>query len=114
MFCFSLRVNNHSKIRRVILVGRRGVIQSAFTIKEARELIQMTSSRCLIDPREIEYSLNDSSKEEMEKSRPKKRLYDLLSKTAAEFETNKQFPRSTQLTFLKSPVECLPSPGMSR
>ena len=37
-----------SRIKRVILVGRRGPLQVAFTIKELREMIKLPGTRPLL------------------------------------------------------------------
>ena len=43
-----------SKIRRVDLIGRRGPLQVAFTIKELREMTKLPGCRSRVDPRDFE------------------------------------------------------------
>jgi len=43
-----------SKIRRVQIVGRRGPLQVAFTIKELREMTKLPGCRPVLDPRDFD------------------------------------------------------------
>ena len=45
---YSLEALRHSKIKRVVLVGRRGPLQVAFTIKELREMIKLPDTRPIL------------------------------------------------------------------
>ena len=42
---YSLEALRHSRVKRVILAGRRGPLQVAFTIKELREMIKLPGTR---------------------------------------------------------------------
>ena len=44
----SLEALRHSRIKRVVLVGRRGPLQVAFTIKELREMIKLPDTRPIL------------------------------------------------------------------
>ena len=57
------------KVKRVTLVGRRGVCQSSFTTKELRELSRLPELRMAALSEEIERSLTPASWEEMEVGR---------------------------------------------
>ncbi|KAL8163258.1 UNVERIFIED_CONTAM: hypothetical protein K2H54_015972 [Gekko kuhli] len=46
----SLAILARSKVKRVCLVGRRGPLQVAFTIKELREMINLPNARPFLDP----------------------------------------------------------------
>lgn len=55
----ALRTLQRSQIRSVQLIGRRGAVQSSFTIKEIRELSRLVSLYCMRD--EFEGSLTEAS-----------------------------------------------------
>lgn len=72
-------------VKDVTIVGRRGHIQGAFTIKELRELVNLENeaeygASFIVDPDELDLGLTDSSKEELSCAggRPKKRIDKLL------------------------------------
>ncbi|KAM4663051.1 NADPH:adrenodoxin oxidoreductase, mitochondrial [Discoglossus pictus] len=100
-----------SCIRRVWMVGRRGPLQVAFTIKELREMLHLPGTRPLLDPSDFK-GLGDVTKD---LPRPRKRLTELLVKSAlgkpAEKETAQwsKAEREWGLRFLRSPLEILPS-----
>ncbi len=83
-----------SKIRRVHLIGRRGPLQVAFTIKELREMTRLPNCQTTFDPRDfdpirdqiqgtryISYSTNTIATS-ADLPRPRKRLTELMMKTA--------------------------------
>ncbi|GFF49085.1 NADPH:adrenodoxin oxidoreductase, mitochondrial [Aspergillus udagawae] len=86
-----------SKIKRVRVVGRRGPLQAAFTIKEARELLQLPSvsfdpiPRDLLPPDDVISTL----------PRAQKRLMQLLAKGSPNDPTTAT--KSWSLDFLLSP-----------
>ncbi|XP_013918132.1 PREDICTED: NADPH:adrenodoxin oxidoreductase, mitochondrial-like [Thamnophis sirtalis] len=100
-----------SKVRRVYLIGRRGPLQVAFTIKELREMINLPSVRPFLDPADFR-DLGDAIKDI---PRPKKRLMELMTKTALEEPPEEvggrwaSASREWRLKFLRSPVEVLPT-----
>uniref|UniRef100_A0A8D0V973 NADPH:adrenodoxin oxidoreductase, mitochondrial n=1 Tax=Sus scrofa TaxID=9823 RepID=A0A8D0V973_PIG len=69
-----------SRVKTVWIVGRRGPLQVAFTIKELREMIQLPGTRPILDPADF-LGLQDRIKEV---PRPRKRLMELLLRTATE------------------------------
>eukprot|EP00924_Labyrinthula_sp_SR-Ha-C_P007207 maker-scaffold_8-snap-gene-12.56-mRNA-1 protein AED:0.13 eAED:0.13 QI:87/1/1/1/1/1/2/245/450 len=96
-----------SKERAVNVIGRRGPLQAAFTIKEFRELTRLKESGFGINSEEFDAALEVMSQEEIGallKKRPKKRIFDLLKKvkqqTAPTPHTKQGF-----LRFLLSPKE---------
>ncbi|NXU69977.1 ADRO protein, partial [Horornis vulcanius] len=101
-----------SKVKRVWLVGRRGPLQVAFTIKELREMINLPGARAVLDPADftgLESAVKDAP-------RPRKRLTELMIKTALEKPVEMQAatagtaaPREWGLKFQRSPQEVLPS-----
>ncbi|KAM4761583.1 NADPH:adrenodoxin oxidoreductase, mitochondrial isoform 3-T3 [Cyanocitta cristata] len=98
-----------SKVKRVWLVGRRGPLQVAFTIKELREMINLPGARAVLDPADftgLENAVKDAP-------RPRKRLTELMIKTAldkpVEVQEGAAAPRVWGLKFQRSPQEVLPS-----
>lgn len=49
----SLEALKKSRIRKIIILGRRGPVQSSFATKELRQLIELMPSRIKIDPHDI-------------------------------------------------------------
>ncbi|XP_060127841.1 NADPH:adrenodoxin oxidoreductase, mitochondrial isoform X1 [Zootoca vivipara] len=100
-----------SKVKRVCLIGRRGPLQVAFTIKELREMINLPSARPFLDPADFK-DLGEAVKD---LPRPRKRLTELMAKTALEepgevvagrwLSASKEW----RLKFLCSPLEVLPT-----
>ncbi|KFO90852.1 hypothetical protein N320_12367, partial [Buceros rhinoceros silvestris] len=105
-----------SKVKRVWLVGRRGPLQVAFTIKELREMINLPGARPVLNPADftgLENAVKDAP-------RPRKRLTELMIKTALEKPGEKTVemqvaaeqaaaPREWGLKFQRSPQEVLPT-----
>uniref|UniRef100_F6RGD5 NADPH:adrenodoxin oxidoreductase, mitochondrial n=1 Tax=Monodelphis domestica TaxID=13616 RepID=F6RGD5_MONDO len=112
----ALRVLRQSQVKRVWIVGRRGPLQVAFTIKELREMIHLPRSQALLDPADFE-GLEDLIKEA---PRPRKRLTELLVQTALKppkgekADGKAEAPRAWGLRFLRSPLKVLPSPDGGR
>ncbi|KAF7249117.1 NADPH:adrenodoxin oxidoreductase, mitochondrial [Varanus komodoensis] len=107
----SLTALAQSKVRRVHLIGRRGPLQVAFTIKELREMINLPSARPLLNPADFR-DLADAIKDV---PRPRRRLTELLAKTALE-EPDEQVAgrwavasQEWSLKFFRSPQEVLPT-----
>ncbi|XP_061472086.1 NADPH:adrenodoxin oxidoreductase, mitochondrial isoform X2 [Rhineura floridana] len=99
-----------SKVKRVCLIGRRGPLQVAFTIKELREMINLPSARPHLDPADFRGIVDDVK----DVPRPRKRLTELMAKTALEEPGEVMADRwvlasrEWSLKFLRSPLEVLP------
>ncbi|XP_072208189.1 NADPH:adrenodoxin oxidoreductase, mitochondrial isoform X3 [Excalfactoria chinensis] len=100
-----------SKVKRVWLAGRRGPLQVAFTIKELREMINLPGTQPVLNPADftgLENAVKDAP-------RPRKRLTELMIKTALEKPREKAavaqaaVPRQWGLKFQRSPQEVLPT-----
>uniref|UniRef100_A0A2K5REX7 NADPH:adrenodoxin oxidoreductase, mitochondrial n=1 Tax=Cebus imitator TaxID=2715852 RepID=A0A2K5REX7_CEBIM len=108
----ALGVLRQSQVKTVWLVGRRGPLQVAFTIKELREMIQLPGTRPILDPVDF-LGLQDRLKEV---PRPRKRLTELLLRTAMEKPGPEEAARWASasrawgLRFFRSPQQVLPSP----
>ena len=70
-----------SKIKKVHVVGRRGPLQVAFTIKELRELTKLSGCRTIIDTNQVEF-ITKTDLDKMPRSR--RRLTELMLKIASE------------------------------
>ncbi|XP_073540162.1 NADPH:adrenodoxin oxidoreductase, mitochondrial [Phyllobates terribilis] len=107
----ALEALSQSKVKKVWLVGRRGPLQVAFTIKELREMINLPGTRPISDPSDFQ-GLGNILKD---LPRPRKRLTELLVKSALEAPGEKETARRTQcnrewgLRFFRNPVAVLPS-----
>jgi len=106
------------------MIGRRGVVQTAFTIKEIREVSKIQNLRLFAMRDEFEASLNDSSQREMHadfsiNSRACQRKTEFLKSTCTFLETEDQVKevvydsnskaKSFILRYLLNPVELIGS-----
>jgi len=97
----------NSKVKRVVVVGRRGTAQASFTIKELRELSKLPDVGCLINPQDIKDSRTSASVEEIKSSRGLTRIDKLIGEIAAKYEENLSKPKQIELKFLRSPLELI-------
>nr|CAD7203302.1 unnamed protein product [Timema douglasi] len=92
-----------SRVKRVLMIGRRGPLQVAFTIKELREMVNLPECGIVMNPQEfvgvpeVIPSL----------ARPRRRLTELLCKTALEPSVS-QGTKSFCPLFLRTPKRFLP------
>ncbi|GAB9476752.1 Nadph:adrenodoxin oxidoreductase [Globisporangium polare] len=100
----------NSKIKKVYLVGRRGSAQAAFTMKEIRELTKLEGVSCVVDPEELKLSLTESSQQEINEQRAKKRMNELLTKISGDFGKEGAGNKQVQIKFLSAPVELIADP----
>ena len=111
----ALNVLRESAVEEVVVVGRRGHVQAAFTIKELRELTKIQGCFLHIDEGELAAGWTPASEAELSDNRPKQRIVDLVKTIAATSAADAiQPPKITNKTikirFLLSPTEILPSP----
>ncbi|HEX6115869.1 MAG TPA: NADP oxidoreductase, partial [Solirubrobacterales bacterium] len=93
-----------SGIREIVVLGRRGPAQAAFTNPELRELGEMEAADVFVDPAEVE--LDELSRAWLESDRAEptnRRNVEILEGFAAREPTGK--PRRITLRFCASPVE---------
>jgi adrenodoxin-NADP+ reductase len=99
--------------RTIQILGRRGHVQAAFTIKEVRELTKLPNADFVVLPEELEAGLaTEASQHELEGSRPKTRIDKLLAKQAASKVTTTTTTTTTSnnndtqvnLRFLMNPI----------
>lgn len=99
-----------SRVKRVVMVGRRGPLHVSFTIKELREMIRLEGTRTIFHKDQFLPIQDLVSKLQ----RPKKRLIELLVNTAlkepdaATVQRWASATREWELKLLRSPVELLP------
>jgi len=104
-----LERRRHSRVKRVVLVGRRGPLNVSFTIKELREMTKLEGTRPIFHKQQ--YIPIKDMVATME--RPKKRLMELLVKTALGPVDPKtaagwaEAQNEWELKLLRSPVEFL-------
>ena len=91
---YALQTLSRSTIRHVHVVGRRGPVQAAFTIKEVRELLQMDD----VDFKPIPTELFPADLSKF--PRPKKRILELLKKGSV---SKPSASRSWSLDFCLAP-----------
>lgn len=77
----ALSALRRSAIRRVALIGRRGVAQAAFSPKELRELLNLPGVRVTIDEADMATEAEDEA--DLEASRPRRRAKDALEKATS-------------------------------
>ena len=103
-----------SRVKRVHVVGRRGHVQAAMTMKELREITRLEDAHFQLLPEELLAGRTPSSLQEIEAGRAKKRMDALLAEEAAKQQqqaSSAAKSRTLSLRFLLSPTACLPAPG---
>lgn len=101
----ALKQLRKSSVKRVSVLARRGHGQSAFTIKELRELTKLSNVKVVLKKTEIEAGLTPETLQECKQSRPRKRLVDLIESLLPNESSCTEDPcRDINLRFLVSPV----------
>ncbi|XP_027145463.1 NADPH:adrenodoxin oxidoreductase, mitochondrial [Larimichthys crocea] len=112
----ALEALTKSQIRRVLIVGRRGPAQIACTIKEVREMVNLPDTR----PEMVAADFQGLREVVKDLPRPRKRLTELMLKTALETPGEKEQERRNKASrvwafrFFRSPVEILANPDNNR
>ncbi|CAB4682372.1 MAG: NADP oxidoreductase [Actinobacteria bacterium] len=95
---------NNAGVRDIIMLGRRGPAQAAFTTPELQELGELAGADVIVDPADL--VLDDASAAALEDDRATaRRNVDLLREYAARTPEGK--PRRVHLRFCVSPVAIL-------
>jgi ferredoxin--NADP+ reductase len=92
-----------SGIREIVMLGRRGPAQAAFTTPELQELGELMGADVVVDPADLE--LDPTSEQTLERDTTARRNLEVLRGYAAREPTGK--PRTLRLRFLVSPVAIL-------
>jgi ferredoxin--NADP+ reductase len=91
-------------VREIVMLGRRGPVQAAFTPPELKELGELAGADVVVDPRDLE--LDAASERELEADRERaRRNFDLLKEFSEREPEGKR--RRIVLRFLASPVAIL-------
>ncbi|KAL3876670.1 hypothetical protein ACJMK2_034475 [Sinanodonta woodiana] len=109
---YALEALRKSSLKRVVLVGRRGPLQVAFTIKELREMIKLPECRPVFHKEDFK----DLEKIFPDLPRPRKRLTELMHKTcfgptADDVKLWNEAKKEWELKFRLTPMEVLSSAG---
>uniref|UniRef100_A0AAQ5X3Q3 NADPH:adrenodoxin oxidoreductase, mitochondrial n=1 Tax=Amphiprion ocellaris TaxID=80972 RepID=A0AAQ5X3Q3_AMPOC len=105
-----------SQVRRVLIVGRRGPMQIACTIKELREMVNLPGTR----PEMVATDFEGVAEALKDVPRPRKRLTELMLKTALEKPGEKEQERRNKASriwgfrFFRSPIEVLADPNHNK
>ena len=103
----ALEALRRSRIREVVVLGRRGPALASFTTPEIRELGRLEGVEVTVDPQDLE--LDPASQAEMEEDRTAKANLKILHAYAG--RTGQAAPRRIVLRFLASPVEIVGADG---
>ncbi|XP_066255690.1 NADPH:adrenodoxin oxidoreductase, mitochondrial [Euwallacea similis] len=100
----SLEQLAQSKIKQVYLIGRRGPLQAAFTIKELREMLKLKDCQTAWREKDFEHI----GKDMVDKlARPRKRITELMLKSVEEQRVADINGKVFRPIFLRSPIEIL-------
>jgi ferredoxin--NADP+ reductase len=100
---YALEALDRSQAEEIVMLGRRGPLQAAFTPAELQELAELESAALCVGSSELE--LDPESRAELEAASPRsnaRRNYEILSRTAFVAPKDRKHIR---LRFLVSPVE---------
>jgi ferredoxin--NADP+ reductase len=106
---YALEDLGQSSVRDILLLGRRGPAQSAWSPKEIKELGSLKHADLVVAPEEVE--LDDLSREWMDSTAPRaaRKNFDYL--TARSKEARREGSRGIICNFLASPVELIGKDG---
>jgi ferredoxin--NADP+ reductase len=99
----ALQSLQQAQVEHVIMLGRRGPAQAAFTNPELLELGELARADVLVDPRELELDPHSAAWLEEHGDRTAKRNLEILTEYAQHEPTGKS--HRIELRFLRSPVE---------
>ena len=101
-----------SRVKRVHVVGRRGHVQAAMTMKELREVTRLEDAHFAVLPEELAAGRTAASLAEVEAGRARKRMDALLAEEAGKQAAGSGGKsRTLALRFLLSPTACTAAPG---
>lgn len=100
----ALSVLRNTVMERIVIVGRRGPVQAAFTTKELRELFAMENTSCLCDPDDLLAADTPASKDERRLDRAKARQWSLWEQVARNFHAPRR-EKTVAFAFLRTPLE---------
>jgi ferredoxin--NADP+ reductase len=93
-----------SSVKEIVVLGRRGPAQAAFTNPEVRELGELTDADIVIDPADVELDEISAALVESDECEPtKKRNVEIFTEFSQREPEGK--PKRVIMKFLRSPVE---------
>ena len=101
----ALDVLAHSRVREVVVAGRRGPAQAAFTNPELRELADLSDADIIVNPDELESALAVPDPDAAEDATSRRNV-NILRDYASRAPSGR--PRRIVLRFLLSPTALLP------
>jgi ferredoxin--NADP+ reductase len=107
---YALQALRRSKVREVVLLGRRGPVQAAFTNPELKEFGELAGVDVIVDPAEL--VLDEASEASL--MHDKTAAKNLATLRTYAQPTKHQQPRRIVMRFLVSPVEILGEQGQVR
>lgn len=96
-----------SKVREVVLLGRRGPAQASFTNPELKEFGELEGVDVIVDPADLE--LDEASLTNLDSDRNATKNVETLKRYVAKTERNA--PRRIVMHFLASPIEVIGQDG---
>lgn len=96
-----------SQVKQVVMLGRRGPVQAAFTTPELKEFGELAMVDVILDPED--FMLDDASQTQLANEKVAARNYDVMQEYLA--RPLKGMQRSIHMQFLWSPVEILGTGG---
>lgn len=100
---YALEKLRQSKVREVVVLGRRGPAQAAFTNAELKEFGELEGVDVLVDPTDLE--LDEHSQASLADNKIATKNVEMLREYAA--RTSHTAPRRIRMRFLASPVELI-------
>ncbi|MCG8347514.1 MAG: FAD-dependent oxidoreductase [Chloroflexales bacterium] len=104
---YALEKLSQSKVREVVVLGRRGPVQAAFTNPEIKEFGELEGVDIVIDPADLEF--DEHSAAVMAEDKAAARNVTILREYAARSEHTA--PRRIRMRFLSSPAELIGENG---
>lgn len=98
-------------VKSAIIIGRRGHIQGAYTIKELRELTKLQDTDFVVHHDDLHRGSNDESMAELhsDNGRPKIRIHNLLNDAAQKYsQEGRKHDKKIELRFFLSPLKFIP------
>ncbi|MBK8978378.1 MAG: FAD-dependent oxidoreductase [Planctomycetes bacterium] len=101
-----------STVREVVLLGRRGPAQAAFSPKEIQEIAALDGVEVVVDP--VDAALEPVSEQWLETAAPKSARRNVEFLQGCPVEPRDPGARVVRCVFRASPVEIVPDPGTGR
>ncbi len=105
---YALEALRKSKVREVVLLGRRGPAQAAFSPKEIKEIADLKDVDLVVAPKDVD--LDEDTKSSLQGA--EKTNVDYLTKKSQQGEGS--YPKKIRVRFCVSPVEILGENGQVR